>query len=140
MYTYLIEAYRMRVEDDYKLGCVLRGLYAQEHPLADFRKYLNRAERLLRRDREREAVRNARLEGEAEDVRDGPEKVGILPMWWDNEKRGECEDVAMDEEGWLAITSAVEKHDIQEWYGDSLRPMKLRMLAEIVYGRGVMPA
>ena len=100
----------------------------------------------MERERARERARDVKAaggddgvaggdEGGRGDVNGGPVKLGILPMWWNDEKRAACEEVAMDEEGWSAITFAVEKHDVQEHYKDDLMSMKLRMLAEIVYGR-----
>lgn len=84
------------------------GLYNQEDPIREFRKYLNRAE-----------------------------KRGIVPGWWNDEKRRECEVVARDRAGESCIYYAVEKHDVQEKYGDSWMPMELRGLAERIYGRAV---
>ncbi|KAM6501526.1 hypothetical protein JOM56_001503 [Amanita muscaria] len=106
----LIDAYRMRVEDDYAFRHENRGLYARENPFPDFRSFLDLAE----------------------------SRQGVMPKWWNKEKRRICERRAVDEDGWSCIAFAVEKHDIQEHYNDHMMPMKLRMLAEKVYGFGVM--
>ena len=37
-----------------------------------------------------------------------------------------------------SILSPTEKSDIQEHYEDNMMPMKLRMLAELIYGTSVM--
>lgn len=106
----LIDSYRLRVEDDYSFRGELSGLYNQEDPLLHFREYLNLAEA----------------------------QPGLLPKWWSKEKRTACERVAVDSSRWSDLSCAVEKHDIQEHYKDSVMPMKLRILAEKIYGKGVM--
>ena len=105
----LIDAYRLRVEDDYAFAGYNHGLYAREDPFPDFRSFLDLAEG----------------------------KTGVLPKWWNREKRRICERRALDRDGWSCIAFAVEKPDIQEHYDDSMMPMKLRMLAEMVYGRPI---
>jgi splicing suppressor protein 51 len=105
----LIDAYRLRVEDDYAFAGNNHGLYAMEDPYPDFKSFLDLAE----------------------------SKTGILPKWWNEEKRKICERRALNRDGWSCIAFAVEKPDIQEHYDDSMMPMKLRMLAEMVYGRGI---
>ena len=105
----LIDAYRMRVEDDCMYNGKIRGLYDGD-PLPDFRSFLDLAER----------------------------RAGVLPRWWNQDMRKICEARALDRKNWSCIAYAVEKSDIQEYYKDSMMPMQLRMLAEQVYGRGVM--
>ena len=65
-------------------------------------------------------------------------REGILPSWWNAEKRRECERMAVDAEGWNDINCAVEKGDIMEHYGDNLMPMNLRFLGEKIYSKGFM--
>lgn len=108
-YAQLIECYRMRVEDDYKFAGDNRGLYGGEDPRPDFRRFLTLAEN----------------------------RKGLLPKWWSVEKRRGCERVAVDASQWSDINCAVEKHDITEHYGDGMMPMKLRLLAEKVYGKKI---
>ena len=38
---------------------------------------------------------------------------------------------------WSHLNGAVEKQDIIDEYGDNLMPMKLRLLAEQIYGRKI---
>lgn len=54
---------------------------------------------------------------------------GLLPLWWSSEKEEEC--IRKNKE---ALQSAQEKSDIQEFWRDSLMPMKLRMVGETIYG------
>jgi splicing suppressor protein 51 len=106
----LIDAYRLRVEDDYVYKGDGRGLYGLEDPYPDFRHFLNLAEK----------------------------RKGVLPKWWNKTKRKECERRALNEDNWCCISYAVEKSDIQEHYKDNFMPMTLRMLAEKIYGQSLM--
>jgi splicing suppressor protein 51 len=106
-YRYLIDCYRMHVEDEYTWGGELTGLYAGKDPLIGFRKFLDLAER----------------EGT------------VLPKWWNKEKRAECEKLGMIAGEWSYLRFAVEKSDIQEHYKDPKMPMELRALAARIYGR-----
>ncbi|KAI9729310.1 MAG: hypothetical protein M1834_006981 [Cirrosporium novae-zelandiae] len=110
VYRQLIDAYRLRADDDYSWGKGEHGIYAEEGPLEDFQMFLNLAER----------------------------REGILPEWWSKEKRMECERLGNTSRGWSSLNCAVEKSDIQEHYSDNLMPMTLRMLAERIYGNGLM--
>jgi mitochondrial splicing suppressor protein 51 len=110
VFAQLIDCFRMHVEDEYAYGCNNIGIYAGEDPRPAFRGFLDLAEK----------------------------REGILPGWWNVEKRKECERVAVDEDGWNDINCAVEKSDIMEHYGDNLMPMKLRILGEKIYGKGFM--
>ncbi|KAH8697267.1 hypothetical protein BGW36DRAFT_378342 [Talaromyces proteolyticus] len=117
----LIDAYRLRVEDEKTYRGTLRGRYAEGEDGAvvrDFQRFLDLAEA------RRELDRN------------GEERV--LPDWWDVQKREECESRAMQSQAWSTLWRAVSKNDILEHYRDSAMPMKLRMLAEAVYGYNVM--
>ena len=116
----LIDAYRMRVEDDHKFRGDNRGLYIGGDPLEDFREFLDKAEAQMGKEQQGEVKRS-----------------GILPSWWSQEKRTACEQRAMRRDLWSSLHYVVEKQDIQEHYMDSLMPMKLRMLAETVYGFNV---
>ncbi|KAL9002025.1 MAG: hypothetical protein Q9188_005020 [Gyalolechia gomerana] len=110
-YIQLIDSYRMRVEDDYKYACDNHGLYAGEDPAPEFAQFLNLAEK----------------------------RKGLLPEWWNKETRAACEAMGADssKENWADLSCAVEKHDIMEHYKDNTMPMKLRLLAEKVYGKRV---
>lgn len=100
----------MRVEDEYTYGCNNIGIYAGQDPRPAFKEFLDLAEK----------------------------REGILPSWWNAEKRRECERMAVDAEGWNDINCAVEKGDIMEHYGDNMMPMNLRVLGEKIYGKGFM--
>lgn len=108
--TALIDSYRLRVEDEYVFGVGIssESLYGNSKcPLPHFQKYLDLAE----------------------------SRDGILPPWWTQKKRMQCEELAVDESQWSDIKYAVEKSDIMEHYDDPLMPMKLRMVAELIYGK-----
>ena len=105
----LIDCYRMRAEDDYKFAGDPHGIYDDEDPLEDFRAFLDLAQK----------------------------REGLLPPWWDGDKREECERLAMDKRQWAFIGSAITKSDIMQHYGDNMMPMKIRFLAEKIYGRRV---
>ncbi|KAL8868943.1 MAG: hypothetical protein Q9174_004646 [Haloplaca sp. 1 TL-2023] len=113
VYTHLIDAYRLRIEDEYTFtGDVsMNSLYGGGNPIKDFRRFLNKAEK----------------------------KTGILPSWWSKAKRTKCEEISQDEEEWSYLGSAVEKSDIQEHYKNPLMPMQLRLLAEQIYGNSISP-
>ena len=99
----------MRVEDDYVFAGDTRGLYNGDNPLPDFRRFLNMAEK----------------------------RSGILPSWWSQAKRRQCEKKAVDTAAWSDLNAAVEKRDIIDHYGDPTMPMKLRILAEKIYGEKI---
>jgi splicing suppressor protein 51 len=116
VYRLLIDAYRLRVEDNCNLedqwddDC----LYAFEGPgqpngLKGFRRF-------------------CRLAGS---------QPGFLPPWWDEEAQIECEDFGMDTSvfRFQDLWCPVEASEIMWHYGDERFPMQLRMLAETVYGR-----
>ncbi|KAF2196477.1 hypothetical protein GQ43DRAFT_445066 [Delitschia confertaspora ATCC 74209] len=111
VYGYLINAYRLRVDDDGKFTSTIRqnSLYSDNpQPIRDFRQFLDSAEY----------------------------RKGLLPSWWSNAKRAECKRLAQ-RGGWHTLNGAVEKSDIQEHYGDNMIPMELRLIAERVYGKPV---
>ncbi|KIW87753.1 uncharacterized protein Z519_11727 [Cladophialophora bantiana CBS 173.52] len=105
-YEMLIDAFRLRCDDDYAWGAHYHGIYGRKPPLPVFRDFLARAK-----------------------------AAGMLPRWWDEEKEKECVRMATEDEH-FNIKFAVEKHDIVEHYEDRLMPMTLRMAAENVYGGG----
>ena len=102
----LIDCYRMRVEDDYVFSGDTRGLYNDDDPLTDFQDFLDLAEK----------------------------RSGVLPSWWSPAKRRQCEKSGLGLQQWSDLSAAVEKQDIIEEYGDPTMPMKLRLLAEEIYG------
>ncbi|KAM0243761.1 hypothetical protein ACHAPO_000621 [Fusarium lateritium] len=109
VYRLLIDCYRLRVEDMYKLeGEVMEdSLYSgAEDGLAGFQEFI--------------AEMSA--------------KKGLLPSWWTPEKQTECEEFGMNSSE-QNLKSATDKAGIIEHYGDSQFPMQLRMLGEAVYGK-----
>lgn len=100
----------MRIEDEYVFARQNIGIYGGEDPRPPFRRFLNLAE----------------------------SRIGLLPPWWNSEKRKECERIAVDGNGWNDINCAVEKSDIQDHYKKPSMPMTLRVLSEKVYGKGFM--
>jgi splicing suppressor protein 51 len=135
----LIDTYRLRVEDEMMYGGRSHGRYAEEHveddrhsqdngshsALQDLRRFLDLAEAQIGQHR----------------FPDSPKKSSILPDWWTPEKRETCERRAVggpSNTTWSMLCSPVTKEDIREHYQDGFMPMKLRMLAESVYGSNVM--
>ena len=112
VFAHLVDAYRLRIEDEYVVNGDVseRSLYGGGDPVRDFQRFLDKAEK---RDL-------------------------LLPDWWDGEKRAACVKVARDRRGDHCVFYAVEKSDIRDYYGNPLMPMQLRMLADKVYGRGVV--
>lgn len=66
------------------------------------------------------------------------ERSSVLPSWWTLQKRTHCECRAQQNKFWSSLCAPVGKDAIVERYQDSMMPMKLRMLAEAVYGHNVM--
>ena len=108
IYKHLIDCFRLRCEDQYTWGGEYYGIYGGESPFGDFAEFLNNAQ-----------------------------DKGVLPGWWSKPKRRACLKVAGDRSGDSCIWHAVEKSDIQDMYGDSFMPMRLRSLANQIYGEGV---
>lgn len=72
------------------------------------------------------------------------ERVGFLPPWWCESKRGECERTAKKTERMAPGSKDYNTRDflldhaLISAYGDYNIPMKLRLLAEKVYGTKVV--
>ncbi|KAF6830033.1 mynd domain-containing protein, partial [Colletotrichum musicola] len=57
--------------------------------------------------------------------------VPLLPKWWNEEKRKECEALgATDAKEWSSLAWKVSKDDIQRHYGDISLTMQLRCVGE----------
>lgn len=108
-FAQIIDSYRLRVEDEYAYGGNTRGIYNEEHPRADFNAYLNRAE-----------------------------AAGVLPKWWNAEKRRACVAYGFKKANWSDLNCVVEKSDVIGHYKNPMMPMQLRMVAEMVEGSNVM--
>jgi splicing suppressor protein 51 len=111
VYRLLIDAYRMRCEDDYAFGggADEDSIYSgAADGLAGFRRFL------------------ARTAG----------RPGLLPPWWSPAKQKECEHLGMQrgDDNWHDLSCAIEKKDVIEHYGEPRFPMQLRMFAEFVCG------
>lgn len=107
-YQLLIETLRMRQEDEYALeGELMSGTIYDQEPNSE------KAFRTL--------IRKAKV------------VPGLLPPWWDERSTGKCLNYARNSAK-FSLAHAQEKHDIQETWADTKMPMKLRMLAERVYG------
>jgi len=111
VYRLLIDTYRMRMEDNYVHGHenTPGSVYTgASDGLSGFRRFLQLASA----------------------------RPGLLPAWWNPEKKIACEKLGMDPDEWCNLRYCVEKHDVVEHYGDSLFPMQLRMFGEAVYQCG----
>ncbi|KAK2803972.1 hypothetical protein FQN50_006778 [Emmonsiellopsis sp. PD_5] len=150
VFDVLVDVYRMRAEDEYVMCGDARGL--------DLEREVLRGE--VRRLREgggqgKETGTGTETRGKTSpeeannnssanptslppnvspDAFSNPEKLGILPLWWNAEKRRACIRRARDRNSPCCIYFAVEKSDIMEHYADRLMPMKLRLMGERVYG------
>lgn len=111
-YDAIIDAYRLRVEDEYVLtGKVEVGsLYAHDFPLAHFILFIELARR--------------------ED---------ILPDTWSPKRSVACQQIALDEDGDACILHAVDKDYIRDKYknSDPIVVDVLRMVADKAYGRAL---
>lgn len=113
VYKLLIDAYRMRAEDDYNLegdvdmDSIMSGEVSTS--IRPFKRFIKKIEKRHRR---------------------------LLPDWWCDGRRMDCEKAGMSRNNWEYLGCAIEKSDIMEHYGDHLMPMQLRMFAEAVIGRG----
>jgi len=107
-FAHIIDSYRLRVEDEYTFMGKHRGIYNQEHPRADFNAYLNKAE-----------------------------AAGVLPKWWNAQKREACVAYGFNKANWSDLNCAVEKSDVIEHYKNPMMPMLLRMVTEMVEGSNV---
>lgn len=107
-YQLLIDTLRMRQEDEYALnGDIMSGTIYDQEPSSE------KAFRTL--------------------IRKTKAVPGLLPPWWDEESTGKCLNYARNSSE-FSLACAQKKHDIQERWADTKMPMKLRMLAERVYG------
>jgi splicing suppressor protein 51 len=108
VFKLLIDCLRLRQEDVYKFeGDTMNGtIYNEERSSKRaFRAFLRKASRV----------------------------EGLLPPWWSDEKQAECIRYGMTSSE-FSLECAQEKSDIQETWGDTQMPMKLRMIGERVYG------
>lgn len=111
-YDAIIDAYRLRVEDEYALSgkAEAGSLYAHDFPLAHFIRFIE----LARRE-------------------------GILPDSWTPNRSVACQQIALDEDGDACILHSVDEDYIRDKYknSDPIVVDVLRMLAGKVYGRAL---
>jgi splicing suppressor protein 51 len=104
----LIDMLRMRQADEYKFdGKAMPGTIYNQEPSSEkaFRELIRKAKAI----------------------------PGLLPPWWDDKSLGQCLEYSCKSSA-FSLRCAQEKHDVQETWGDDRMPMKLRMVAERVYG------
>lgn len=110
VYRLLIDSYRMRMEDNYKIegNADEDSIYGgASDGVVGFRRYLQRVS----------------------------SKAGLLPSWWTVENVDLCEKLGKaGGEDWYDLGTCIEKSDIIEHYGDPQFPMQLRMFGEAIYG------
>lgn len=108
VFQLLIDAYRLRVEDQYKFtgeaddDSVYGGAASG---IAGFQRFLADAEK----------------------------SPNLLPTWWSPAKAQQCLAVGR-QSGWGDLRRAIEKGDIVEHYGVNTMPMQMRMFTEKVWG------
>jgi mitochondrial splicing suppressor protein 51 len=104
VYKHLIDVYRLRVEDDFNYGGYMHGTHGNDAAglLPDFRDFMTKAER-----------------------------NGLLPNWWNEEKRQACEEAVIGDP-YSNIKAVIEKPDVQKEYGSPLMPMVFRTIADRV--------
>jgi splicing suppressor protein 51 len=98
VYRLLIDAYRLRVDDNYNLEGEVdaNSLYGgATSGLKGLKRFLQLA----------------------------GSRHGLLPSWWNAGKQRECEDFGMDSSQFHDLRCAVEKSDIIEHYSDPRFPM-----------------
>lgn len=112
VFQLLIDSFRMRQADDFNLeGKIVPGsLYAGgSSSIQSFRDYLAKA----------------------------GSRPTLLPSWWSERHVQDC--LAYGESGaWTDLRKTTTKQDIIQHYGNEMMPMQLRMLAEAIYGFGIM--
>lgn len=111
-FTFLIDAYRLRQEDEYQYTGEVEcnSVYdGADTSLPGFQDFLDLAQT----------------------------REGVLPPWWNEEKRAACVKLGCQKGGWEDLGRAIESSDILEHYGSIITSLNLRVLAEKVYERGV---
>lgn len=107
-FNLLIDLMRMRQEDEYTIDANnMTGTIYSGEPTSEpaFRTFISKAEAV----------------------------PGFLPPWWSKDKLEECIRYSLNSQD-FSLAHAEEKSDIQKTWNDNTMPMKLRMLAEKVYG------
>ena len=123
-----------------------QGAYLRDRPEADTFKLLIDSFRLREADDlqfDNKTKPQSVYTGAADSTAPFREYVGkawnknLLPPWWNDAKTLECVTFGLGD-AWSDLRKRLTKADIIKRYGDQKMPMQLRMLAEMVYGRGLM--
>lgn len=110
VYRLLVEAYRLRMEDDYKMtgvhGTDIDCIHGSAPNIRiSFRRFLEKA----------------------------PLMPGVLPTWWCERRQHECEEFGM-RDGWYMLWNVISIDTLVERYGDRDFPTHLRVFASQVLG------
>jgi splicing suppressor protein 51 len=119
-YQRLIDCFRLRLDDERNWWGRLRGPHDPNKnvdPRPDFHDFLLRAE--------------------DKDLGWRKQK-GLLPDWWNEERRAECEKMGGSKNYQAGLYFKTEKMKLIEVYGDNTMPLKLRLLADKVEGLKLM--
>ncbi|KAJ5482196.1 hypothetical protein N7475_001008 [Penicillium sp. IBT 31633x] len=117
VYKFLIDVYRMRIEDEYKHGGTVDNdsIYAgAKNGKMGFTRFLRLVE----------------------------QKHGLLPDWWSPSKATDCVrygvsvNPSSEYRSWSDLSYKLEKPHVTEHYRNPFMPMQLRLFAEQVYGSG----
>lgn len=111
-FIFLIDSYRLRQEDEYQRTGEVEcdSIYdGAETSLPGFQDFLDLAQT----------------------------REGVLPPWWNQDKRAACEHLGCTKGSWEYLGRAIESSDVFEHYGNIITSLKLRVLAEKIYERGV---
>ncbi|ODA78632.1 hypothetical protein RJ55_06014 [Drechmeria coniospora] len=110
VYRLLIDAYRLRIEDMRNLGgkADADSIYGgAADGLQGFRRFLGRVQC----------------------------RADLLPRWWNESKKRDCEALGLTSAQWYHLDKAVTEDDMVQRYGEYQFPIQLRLFAESVYGR-----
>ena len=106
----IVDCHRLRLDDEVNWLGRFGGIYSEEgEPLRDFHVFLDKAE-----------------------------QKGVMPPWWNKDKRQELEKLAMSKDYQFTIHEYTEKSEVQDDWKNPTMPMKLRMLAEKINGKSLM--
>lgn len=117
VYQLLSDVFRLRRDDEYTFSSDVdeSSIYGGGSPSSELRNYRRFLTKITKLDAKRAADKK------------------LLPSWWSTEKIEQCCSVAMTDKSAM-IEYAVEKSDIQDFYGQADMPMQLRMLGEKLDG------
>lgn len=105
VYDALIDAHRLRRDDECESYGIKCNLCLRRSPWPDFERFLDQAE-----------------------------VSRLLPEWWSNDKRAICRLFALRRGLWNKLDCKTKESDVVEYYRDDLMPTKLRVLAQRITG------